>query len=75
MLKTSKLISEIESLPIDQKTQIVDIILNSLNPGRKEIDELWAREAERRVEEIKSGKVKTIPGEQVLKEVQKRLLK
>ncbi|MBU4445273.1 MAG: addiction module protein, partial [Candidatus Marinimicrobia bacterium] len=60
---------------IDQKTQLVDIILNSLNPGRKEIDELWAREAERRVEEIKLGKVKTIPGEQVLKEVQKRLLK
>jgi len=75
MVKTSKLISEIESLPIDQKTQIVDKILNSLNPGRKEIDELWSREAERRVEEIKLGKVKTIPGEQVLKEVQQRFLK
>jgi len=42
----------------------------SLNPSQKEIDELWVKEAERRVEEIKSGKVKTVPGEKVFKEIQ-----
>lgn len=57
-MKTNELISIIESLPIDIKTMLVEKILSSLYPAQKEIeDELWAKEAERRVEEIKTGKV------------------
>lgn len=33
--------------------------------SRKEIDRLWAKEAERQVQQIKSGEVKAIPGKQV----------
>ncbi|MBI4850140.1 MAG: addiction module protein [Nitrospirae bacterium] len=36
---------------------------------KKEIDELWAAEAEKRVEDIRTGKVKTIPGDEVFKEI------
>ena len=43
------------------------------NPSQADIDALWAAEAERRVSEIDSGKVKPIPGEQVFKELRKRL--
>ena len=38
----------------------------------KAIDALWAKEAERRVREIKSGKVKTIPGDAVFKKISKQ---
>jgi putative addiction module component (TIGR02574 family) len=68
-MKTQELFSIVESLPVDLKTELVEKILDSLHPTQKEIDELWAKEAEKRVEEIKTGKVKTIPGEEVFKKI------
>jgi len=72
MINTKELISEAVSLPIDIRTLLVNKLLESLNPTEKEIDELWAEEAERRVQDIKTGKVKTIPGDEVFKEIGKR---
>jgi putative addiction module component (TIGR02574 family) len=69
MIKTDELISEAISLPADIRASIVNKLLESLNPTTKEIDEIWAKEAEKRVEDIKTGKVKTIPGEDVFKEI------
>ena len=73
--KTKNLISTVESLPIDIKTTLIERLLNSLHPSQKEIDKLWAKEAERRFSEIKTGKVNTIPGEQVFKEIHKKFQK
>ena len=70
--ETIKLISTVESLPIDIKTALIEKLLNSLHPSQKEIDKLWAKEAERRLREIKTGKVKTIPGDEVFKEIHKK---
>lgn len=65
----ANLISLLDSLPTDVKTELLEKLLNSLNPTQKEIDKLWAKEAEFRVSEIKSGKVKTIPGAEVFAEI------
>ncbi|MCG2814124.1 MAG: addiction module protein [Thermodesulfovibrionales bacterium] len=70
--KTNELISMVESLPVDIKTTLVEKILNSLHPSQKEIDALWSKVAERRVDEIKTGKVKTIPGDKVFREIQEK---
>ena len=69
MIKSTELFDEAVSLPVEIKTQLVDKLLRSLHPVQKEIDKLWAVEAEKRVEEIKSGKVKTIPGDEVFKKI------
>jgi len=37
-----------------------------------EIDEIWAVEVQRRLKEIRSGKVQGIPGEQVMAELRRR---
>ena len=74
-MKTKDLMTMAESLPLDIKIQLIDKLLNSLNPSRREIDELWVKEAEKRVEEIRTNKVKTIPGDDVFKEIQKRFSK
>jgi len=74
-IKTNELISIVESLPVDIKTKLVERILNSLYPRQKEIDELWAKEAERRINEIKTGKVKTISGDKVFNEIRKKFYK
>ncbi len=74
-MKTNELIAMVESLPVDIKTTLVEKILNSLHPSQKEIDALWAKEAEKRVREIKAGRVKTIRGEDVFREIKKRFYK
>jgi len=73
MIKTKELFDEASSLPIEMRMQLVEKLLRSLNPTQKEIDKLWAKEAEKRVEEIRSKKVKTIPGEKVFKKIRNRL--
>ena len=72
MIKTNELISEAISLPVEIRTLLVNKLLESLNPPDKDIDELWAKEAERRIEDIETGKVKTIPGEEVFKKIRKK---
>lgn len=69
MIKTQELFDEAVSLPVETRAQLIDKLLRSIHPLQKEIDELWAAEAEKRVEEIKSGKVKTIPGDEVFKKI------
>jgi putative addiction module component (TIGR02574 family) len=73
MLKTEDLIKEAVSLPVELRARLVDELLKSLNPSQVEIDGLWAAEAERRIDEIESGRVKPIPGDQVFRELRKRL--
>ncbi len=73
MIKTNELISEAMSLPVEVRTLLVNKLLESLNPPNKEIDELWAKEAEKRVEDIRTGKVKTIPGEEVFEKICKKI--
>ncbi len=70
--QTMDIMERAEMLPIDLKLELVDRLLESISPSQKEIDELWKVEIERRVEEVRSGKVKTIPGEQVFEEIRNR---
>ena len=75
MIKTEDLIAEALSLPVEVRIKLAERLLNSINPSRKEIDEAWAVEAEKRVREIREGKVKTIQGDEVFKKIGNRLSK
>lgn len=70
--QTLDIMERAEMLPIDMKLELVDRLLESIGPSQKEIDDLWKIEIERRVEEVRSGKVKTIPGEQVFVEIEEQ---
>ncbi|MFC1523362.1 addiction module protein [Thermodesulfobacteriota bacterium] len=74
-MDTKELLSMAESLPIDIKTRLIDKLLDSIHPTQTEIDALWVEEAEKRVEEITTGKVKTIPGSDVFREIHDRFSK
>ena len=69
--KADELMSIVESLPIEIKTKLIEKILNSLHPTQKEIDELWAKEVEKRLNDIRTGKVKPVPADEVFGEIQK----
>jgi putative addiction module component (TIGR02574 family) len=58
------------SLPVEARVELVDQLLGSLNlPTQEKIDQLWAREAERRVSEIEGSKVRLVPGERVFAKI------
>lgn len=63
---------EIDILPIDIKTKIVDKILNSLQPIDKSIDKLWIDTANKRLNEINSGTTKCIDGEEVFEAIRRK---
>jgi len=69
MAKTKELFEDAISLPIEVKTQLIDKLLHSINPIQKEIDELWAKEAESRVNEIHKGTVNAVPSEKIFKKI------
>jgi len=64
-LKTKDLIAEAISLPVEERAMVVDTILRSLNPPDSDIDKKWAAIAKQRVEELRSGEVSAVPGEDV----------
>lgn len=68
-----KILNEVLSLPNNMRADLVDLLLESLNlPTQNNIDKLWAKEAEKRIKDIDLGKIKTIPGEQVINEIKEK---
>ena len=60
---SEKITNDAMSLPVEFRLELVDMLLKSLNiPTKPEIDELWSKEVERRVDEIDSGSVQSIDG-------------
>ena len=54
------------SLPVTQRVELVELLLSSLDHPDKKIDELWAVEAENRIDAYEMSKIKTASLEQVL---------
>ena len=74
-MNTKQLIDEAVSLPVEERALVVDSLLRSLNQPESEIDKKWAKEANRRLAELRSGSVEAIPGEEVFAKVWKRFEK
>ena len=72
-LRQEQLFEEIDILPIDLKTKIVDKILNSINPIHKSIDNLWIEEVNKRKNDIEYGNVKLVNGDDVFSKIAQRL--
>jgi len=72
-LRQEQLFEEIDILPIDLKTKIVDKILNSMNPINKSIDNLWIEEVNKRKNDIEYGNVLLVNGDDVFSKIAQRL--
>ena len=69
---TKEIIKEAESLPVEERAMIIDRLLQTLNTPNPEIDMAWVDTAKRRLSEIRSGKTKTISGEEVFARIRER---
>jgi putative addiction module component (TIGR02574 family) len=62
------------NLPPESRAKLADLLVESLDSdelGR--IEQMWVAEAKRRRDEVRSGKVKSIPGPEALRKVRDTL--
>jgi len=74
-MNTMALINEAVSLPVEDRTLVVESLLRSLNQPESEIDDKWSKIAAKRLEELRSGKVKAVNGKEVFNKIWERLEK
>jgi putative addiction module component (TIGR02574 family) len=73
--QVSQLLQKALTLSTQERGQLIDRLVASLDDTAPEesVEAAWDEEIKRRVEDIRSGRVKTIPGEQVLGRLKARL--
>ena len=68
--KVEQLAEQAMNLPGESRARLADLLVESLDADTlTEIDQLWLSEAKRRRDEVRAGKVQTIPGDQALQRV------
>lgn len=75
MMTTKELIEEALSLPVEERALMADTLLRSLNAPEISMDAQWAEVAKRRLQELRSGAVEPIPGDEVFAKVLARFAK
>jgi len=66
MSTSDNILKQASSLDPFERAQLIDKLISSLDKPDKEIDELWAKEAEERIDAYDQGKLKAVSLEKVL---------
>ena len=66
MAASIKLLKEALSLKPAEKAELIDQSLTILDHPDKELDELWAKEVENRIDSYEQGKIKAVTLKEVL---------
>ncbi len=64
-----QLFTDALSLPSSERAQLAERLFSSLNISQDELDRLWAKEAESRIDAYERGDLKTISAQQVFKNI------
>lgn len=72
-MKTADLMTEAVSLPLEERALLVDSLLQTLNSADEANSAAWLAVARRRLDDLDSGRVTTIPGGEVFERVRQRL--
>lgn len=69
--EVSRILEQALALSTQERGLVIDRLIESLDdePAEEGVEEAWAAEIKGRVEDIRSGKVKTIPADEVLREL------
>ena len=66
------ILEKVNSLPVEERAIVADSLLRSLNPPESDIDKKWAALAQKRLSEMRSGKIQAVPGEEVFNRIWKK---
>ncbi len=73
--KTDELIATAMQLPLSDRVALANAMLSSIEPStgcdvtQEEVDAAWDSEIARRIDDIDSGRVKTVPSSEVWKRI------
>lgn len=73
MDSAKEIIQKAESLPVEERVVIIESLQRSLNAPDSAVDREWVAIAKSRLEELRSGKVKPVPGAAVFEAIRNRL--
>ena len=69
-----KIEKQAQELSPKERARLAMALIESLDQGQDEdVDELWLDEAERRLEEYRSGRIEAIPANEVFEKIEKKL--
>ena len=74
-MNTQILIKEANSLPVEERAIISYYLFKTLNTPESDIDKKWVLVANVRLQKMRSGEVKAIPGEEVFSKIWSRFSK
>ena len=67
---TEQIVAAALALPEDDRLELIDRLIESLDgPPDDDVERAWADEIARRLEEVRSGKVVTVPWEEARKRI------
>lgn len=74
--QASDVLEKALTLSTHERGLLIDRLIESLDEGPAEpgVEEAWAEEIKRRLDDVRSGRVEMIPGEEVLRRLGRRLL-
>jgi putative addiction module component (TIGR02574 family) len=69
--QVSELLEKALTLSTQERGLLIDRLVETLDnePAEEGVEAAWDEEIKRRMDDIRSGRVKTIPGEQVFREL------
>ncbi|MBU2601893.1 MAG: addiction module protein [Actinobacteria bacterium] len=70
-----EIIEEAECLPVEERVMVIDSLLRTINPPLAEVEIEWIKVANRRLAEMRSGRVEAVPGGEVFDRIRSRFEK
>jgi putative addiction module component (TIGR02574 family) len=73
---SEQILKEALALPLQERAELVEQLLATFqSPPDPHLDELWAREAEDRLDAYDRGELKAVPAEDVFNRIKQRRVK
>ncbi len=70
---SEQILKEALALPLQERAELLERLLGTFqSPPDPRLDELWAREAEDRLDAFERGELKAVPAEEVFDRIRQR---
>ncbi|MFA7091819.1 MAG: addiction module protein [Arcobacteraceae bacterium] len=66
-MSINELLEQALTLNVNERTKLIDELFKSIDKPDEEIDQIWADEADKRLEAYRKGELKTVPMEDIFK--------
>ncbi len=70
---SEQILKDVLALPLQERAELLERLLATFqSPPDAQLDELWAREAEDRLDAYERGELKAVPAEDVFRAIEQR---